>query len=126
MLFLIFGPGRVDQSGPTSWIGPNAREGQYLSQHQHSKSTIINWSLDYSISPLDHSVSHPRQHHAMFSKIGIAFATIIRIAYATPFWKALFEAHIVVAIPNLLSIFLGSKNKMFYLLRQCFHCVPAF
>jgi hypothetical protein len=29
--------------------------------------------------------------------MGIAFATIIRIVYPTPFWKALFEAHIVVA-----------------------------
>jgi len=33
MLSLIFGPGRVDQSGPSSRVGPNAREGQYFSQH---------------------------------------------------------------------------------------------
>jgi len=32
MLSLIFGPGRVDQSGPSSRVGPNAREGQYSSQ----------------------------------------------------------------------------------------------
>jgi len=34
MLSLIFGPGRVDQSGPSSRVGPNAREGQYSSQHK--------------------------------------------------------------------------------------------
>jgi hypothetical protein len=34
MLSLIFGPGRVDQSGPTSRVGPNARECQYLSQQE--------------------------------------------------------------------------------------------
>jgi hypothetical protein len=32
MLSLIFGPGRVDQSGPTSRVRPNSREDQYLSQ----------------------------------------------------------------------------------------------
>jgi hypothetical protein len=32
MLFPIFGPGRVDQRGPTFRIGPNCREDLYLSQ----------------------------------------------------------------------------------------------
>jgi hypothetical protein len=32
MLSLIFGPGRVDQSGPSSRVGPNAQEGHYSSQ----------------------------------------------------------------------------------------------
>jgi hypothetical protein len=35
MLSLIFGPGRVDQSGPSSRVGPNTRKGQYSSQQAY-------------------------------------------------------------------------------------------